>query len=123
MLRYVYIDRIFVNDYLVRQGYAHSSSYPPDVKYQQQLQEAQQDAQKSEKGLWSACSNQNMSNTTPYNKEGCSIKGNISSNGEKIYHMPGQKYYDKTVIDESRGERWFCTEEDAASAGWRKSKI
>jgi len=51
------------------------------------------------------------------------IKGNISfSTGEKIYHMPKQEYYDKTVIDESNGERWFCTEEDAQKAGWRKSK-
>lgn len=56
-------------------------------------------------------------------KDGCLIKGNISSSGEKIYHMPGQRYYDKTKIDESAGERWFCTEDEAVSAGWRKSKV
>jgi endonuclease YncB( thermonuclease family) len=53
----------------------------------------------------------------------CVIKGNISSNGERIYHVPGQRYYDKTQIDESRGERWFCTEQEAVSAGWRKAKV
>ena len=53
----------------------------------------------------------------------CSIKGNISKSGEKIYHMPGQQYYDKTKIDPSKGERWFCTEEEAQAAGWRKSKL
>jgi hypothetical protein len=52
------------------------------------------------------------------------IKGNISYNtGERIYHMPGQKYYDSTVIDESAGERWFRSEEEAQAAGWRKSKV
>lgn len=53
---------------------------------------------------------------------GCQIKGNISSSGERIYHVPGGQYYDRTKIDESKGERWFCTEEDAVAAGWRRSK-
>ena len=51
----------------------------------------------------------------------CDIKGNISMDGVRIYHMPGQEYYDATVIDESYGERWFCTEDEARAAGWRKS--
>lgn len=50
------------------------------------------------------------------------IKGNINSKGEKIYHCPGQRDYKKTVIDESKGERWFATEEEARNAGWRKSQ-
>lgn len=60
---------------------------------------------------------------SPTSKSGCEIKGNISSSGERIYHMPGQRFYDKTVIDESAGEKWFCTEQDAISAGWRKAKL
>lgn len=56
-------------------------------------------------------------------RDGCLIKGNISSSGERIYHMPGQRYYDKTVIDTSKGERWLCTEQEAINAGWRRSKI
>lgn len=52
----------------------------------------------------------------------CLIKGNIStSTKEKIYHMPGGAYYNSTVIDEGRGERWFCKEADAQAAGWRRS--
>ncbi len=53
--------------------------------------------------------------------EGCDIKGNISSKGEKIYHVPGGRWYDKTKIDDADGERWFCTEEEAEKAGWRKA--
>ena len=54
---------------------------------------------------------------------GCNIKGNISSkSGEKIYHMPYQRYYDQTVINPDYGERWFCTEEEAVANGWRKTK-
>lgn len=53
----------------------------------------------------------------------CHIKGNINSEGEKIYHLPADKYYDVTDIDTSVGERWFCNEEDALSAGWRHARI
>lgn len=53
----------------------------------------------------------------------CVIKGNISSSGERIYHVPGQKYYSKTKISPSKGERWFCTEKEAREAGWRKAKV
>lgn len=53
---------------------------------------------------------------------GCDIKGNVSfDTGEKIYHVPGGKYYSKTKIDTSYGERWFCTEQEARDAGWRLS--
>ena len=34
----------------------------------------------------------------------CDIKGNINSEGERIYHVPGQRHYDATRIDEGRGE-------------------
>lgn len=52
----------------------------------------------------------------------CNIKGNISyRTGEKIYHLPGDAYYDRTVIDESKGEEWFCTEDEAIDAGFRRS--
>ncbi|MFD1944264.1 hypothetical protein [Paradevosia shaoguanensis] len=53
----------------------------------------------------------------------CNIKGNVSTKGERIYHMPGQKYYDDTVIQSSHGERWFCSEAEARAAGWRRSKV
>ena len=58
-------------------------------------------------------------NTSPApsnaNHEG-EIKGNINSKGEKIYHVPDGAYYDRTVAEE-----WFKTEEEAISAGYRKS--
>lgn len=52
----------------------------------------------------------------------CRIKGNISRAGELIYHLPGGQYYDRTRIDPARGERWFCTESEARTAGWRRSR-
>jgi len=55
---------------------------------------------------------------------GCNIKGNISYNtGERIYHVPGQQYYNETRISLWKGERWFCSEQEARKAGWRKSRL
>ena len=55
----------------------------------------------------------------PQGASGCLIKGNINSQGDRIYHVPGSPNYDETQIDERRGERWFCTPEEARAAGWR----
>ena len=52
---------------------------------------------------------------------GCVVKGNISVVGERIYHVPGQDYYDQTTISWLKGERWFCSEAAARASGWRKA--
>lgn len=136
LLRYVYVadtpkrSELFVNFELVKQGFAYSYTYPPDVAHQSEFIAAQEEAQEAGRGLWSTCP---LSSPTPLpslsilspsspQSAGCLIKGNIGSTGEKIYHLPGCGSYEKTKIDESRGERWFCSEDDAVSAGWRKAK-
>jgi micrococcal nuclease len=55
LLRYVFLaSGTFVNAELVRQGYAQAISYPPDVKYQDLLIEAQEEARENGRGLWAA---------------------------------------------------------------------
>lgn len=55
-------------------------------------------------------------------RQGCTIKGNISSNGTRIYHKPGQRDYENTRISTQKGERWFCSETEAKAAGWRAAR-
>lgn len=56
LLRYVYLpDGTFVNEVLVRQGYAHAVAYPPDTTQQTLLKSAQQEARENNRGLWSVC--------------------------------------------------------------------
>jgi len=52
---------------------------------------------------------------------GCTIKGNISGNG-RLYHLPGSRGYGATIISTAKGERWFCTEDQALAAGWVKAR-
>lgn len=46
---------LFVNDYLIREGYAQVLTIPPDVKYSEQFLEAQRMAREQKKGLWEMC--------------------------------------------------------------------
>lgn len=129
LLRYVYVGDDFINLELVKQGFAYSYSYPPDIKYQKEIVAAQQEAEKSKSGLWNACPlDASKSATVPKedisqeNTSGdCTIKGNIGTTGEKIYHLVGCGSYAKTTIEENRGEKMFCSEAEAQAAGWRKA--
>ena len=51
----------------------------------------------------------------------CVIKGNVSRNGKRLYHLPGQHSYAQIKMKKRKGERWFCTEEEAQAAGWRRA--
>lgn len=50
--------------------------------------------------------------------ESCLIKGNINDQGKRFYHLPGDKYYDHIRISPQLGERWFCSESEARTAGF-----
>jgi len=62
LLRYIYLPNpdlpnevIFVNEYLIEQGYGKVITYPPDVKYHQLFVQAQRTAQDEANGLWGKC--------------------------------------------------------------------
>ncbi len=60
LLRYIYLPLesgqvLFVNDYLIREGFAKALNYPPDVKYNEQLREAESKAKEFKKGMWGRC--------------------------------------------------------------------
>ena len=55
LLRYVWKDNLFINLYLVKNGFAVSSTYPPDLAYADLINQAEKKAKEERKGLWSAC--------------------------------------------------------------------
>lgn len=60
LLRYVYIfnedgSTVFINDHLVRYGFAKVSTFPPDVKYSEQFLAAEREARENNRGLWNKC--------------------------------------------------------------------
>ncbi|WP_134702948.1 stalk domain-containing protein [Ammoniphilus sp. YIM 78166] len=119
----------FFNAELVAQGYAQIATFPPNVRWVDLFTHLQADAKNAKRGLWG------VTNTPPPPTEDDSqqpspdsglvvspncpdpkIKGNLSSTGEKIYHVPEGQYYERTEAEEM-----FCTEKEAVEAGYRRS--
>ena len=67
-----------------------------------------------------------LSSTPP--DPACPIKGNVNRKGERIYFQPGDRDYDRVVIKDcdhnvcASGKRWFCSDADAETAGWRRAQ-
>lgn len=131
-------DGTSVQEAVVRSGWA--MDWP---LYSNGAYAGQQEAAKAERfGIWAGTfqppwewrAAQRGSNEAPAQKaplvgaspssssEACDIKGNISSKGERIYHVLGQEHYGRTKIFTSKGERWFCSEAEARAAGWRAAR-
>ena len=125
---------------MIRQGYGNEYTYNSNpYKYQNEFKEAAHKAREENKGLWAenTCAGDATKPADipapkpqpapaynpapvpqPQQSQGaCVIKGNVGRNG-KIYHIPGQKYYDKT-----NPEAIFCSEVEAQSAGFRRSRV
>jgi micrococcal nuclease len=55
LLRYVYVDNIFVDDYLVKNGSARVETVKPDVKYESEFVTSEKFAKVNHLGLWGKC--------------------------------------------------------------------
>jgi endonuclease YncB( thermonuclease family) len=130
-----YLNKLDVNGWMVQQGWALDYKQYSGGRYSKEELEAQ----RAKRGIWAgeftkpwewrrAQSSQEVSprdlRPEEHGSQGadCRIKGNVSSRGERIYHVPGGAFYSRTRIDTSKGERWFCSESEARAAGWRRSK-
>lgn len=123
LLRFVYVGDALVNQRLVAEGFATAYTYPPDVSRSGEFLEAQRSALGAKLGLWGGCRELPEPGTVESpSSPACAIKGNVSLSGERIFHAPGCEFYSRTRIDEPAGERWFCSEEEARAAGWRKAE-
>lgn len=52
----------------------------------------------------------------------CTIKGNVNSAGECIYHTKKSRWYAQIKMQISKGTRWFCSVEEAEAAGCRETR-
>ncbi|PLX20876.1 hypothetical protein C0584_03770 [Candidatus Parcubacteria bacterium] len=123
LLRYVYRDDgLFINKWLVENGYAYEYTYLTPYNFQKDFRLAENLAKDMKLGLWADGVCDNTILNLSEQERTCLIKGNISyTSEEKIYHLPDCDDYNKTVVNEAKGEKWFCTEEEALLAGWRKA--
>ncbi|MCM3160191.1 thermonuclease family protein [Metabacillus litoralis] len=131
LLGYVYIDKQMVNKLLLQKGLARVAYvFEPNTKYIDEFNSIQKQAQQNKVGIWSIENyatdegfqttlneEQNEINPNLQVNEECTIKGNINSKGEKIFHTEQSPSYELT-----KPEAMFCTEDEARAAGYRAVK-
>lgn len=127
LLRYAFLNGENINLQAIKLGYAYEYTYDQPYTFQKDFKQAQLEAQESKRGLWSPLTcdgdlNTNVSTPTPQPipNPDCAIKGNVSSSGN-LYHLPSCPDYNKTNISTDSGEQWFCNEQQAIQAGWKKA--
>lgn len=109
-----------INREMVRGGHAWAF-----VKYSTRYQNVEAEARQAKAGIWKgeaepawSYRERRWAAAEPAAPKGCAIKGNVSSSGH-VYHTPWSPWYEKVRINTAKGERWFCSEDEAAKAGFR----
>jgi endonuclease YncB( thermonuclease family) len=117
------VDGAEINRRMVQAGWALAF-----VKYSNRYATDEKGARSSKAGVWAGRFSDpwdwRLEAATAAQKTitgNCTIKGNIARSGKRIYHLSSQEFYERTSIDESKGERWFCSEEEALKSGWRRA--
>jgi len=117
-LAYVYVQEngkeVFVNQALLIEGAGEFFLDTVNLKYQEVLVQAAEEAHEKKKGLWQTCA--------PDKKKGCQIKGNVDRLDKRWYHLSDFRHYDQVVINFEAGDRWFCSEEKAQEAGFERAR-
>ena len=110
-----------LNARLVREGWAWAFR-----RYSSEYIEQEDIARGAGLGIWQANNlpaevfrDQSWQLARELAPDACPIKGSKNAQQERIYVMPWDKDYAKTHISLEKGERWFCDEGEARSAGWR----
>ncbi len=132
LLAYIYVNGESVQEQMIGAGLARVAYvFPPNTRYLDQFEQAEQLAKKSEAGIWQyenystdrgfnadAYGQESTGNSTPtkFDRQNgdCDIKGNINRSGNKIYHLPNDSSYEQT-----NPEEWFCSEQEARDAGFK----
>ena len=111
----VYAPQGYVSETMIGGGYAQ---YLPKQGANPKLKSLGEIARTNKLGIYGAKCSQN---TNPDNPK-CNIKGNINpENNTKLYHLPSCAQYVNTQIQLFKGDQWFCTEKEAAKAGFIKA--
>lgn len=111
-LAYVYVqdeEETFVNEALLLKGAGEFFLDTVNLKRQEALVRAAEEAHEEKQGLWLACGP-------------CQIKGNVDRLDKRWYHLPSFRHYEATEVNLEHGDRWFCSEEEAQAAGFERAR-
>ena len=113
-LALVYINDQLVNEQMILSGWARFTSTASSAS--EKLKTAFQQAKDQKIGIFGSLCYQT---SNPQNSK-CNIKGNVRE-GKKTYFFPGCGNYSNVALELDQGDQWFCSENEAAAAGFTKA--
>jgi len=99
LLRYVYLDSLFINDYLVRNGYAYDWPFGINIKYKEQFSQAEEEAKESRAGLWGDICHPQFATSS-----GGAVGGNSGVADEQENQSEDQNQENSQNQDQNQGE-------------------
>lgn len=114
LISVVFTDEGSVNEAMVRSGHANYRKTGGDMG--QEMLDASEEARAYKRGIHSDRCTQ-IVNTQ---NSDCQIKGN--NRVEKIYFPPNCGNHSQVQVQLWDGDEWFCTEQEAVNAGYRRSQ-
>jgi len=112
ILAYVYVDTKMVNQELLERGAGKYFFDKQTTRFEAELVAAAQQGYESKQGLWGECGDET----------GCVVKGNLDKLDKRWYHLPEMRHYNQVVVNLDKGDRWFCSQEEAVKAGFSKAR-
>lgn len=114
ILAYVFVDKLLINEVMNEEGFAFFIKGKINTENSLLIEQSQEKAKLAKRGVWSSYCQTKI--------DGCSIKGNYRpADNTRIYHTIDCYNYDRITIKPGTSDRWFCSEEEAKKAGFRKS--
>jgi len=101
LVRYIYLDDLFVNEKMVLEGYAEVYPYHPDITLCPQIEEAEQEAKENEKGIWSKKPEQEIQSDCRANTYNCD-DFTTHATAQKIFEACGGTSNDIHQLDRDK---------------------
>jgi micrococcal nuclease len=110
----VFVGNTLVNNEMVKRGLAKFNAGKNSQS--ETIKPSHEGAKREKRGIYSSL----CRSTDP--ETPCTIKGNIRE-GKKYFYPPACSQYKQVIIDKSFGDAWFCSPDDATTAGFLKSPV
>lgn len=110
----VFVGNTLINNEVVKRGLAKFSA--GNNSQTTIVKPSHEEAKHEKRGIYSDLC-RSTDPTTP-----CTIKGNIRD-GKQYYYPPECSQYSQVIVDQSFGDEWFCSPDEATSAGFLKSPV
>lgn len=117
------VELVDLAESMLRHG--HAIALPSALAF---YRKAEREAKSSKVGVWRGefvppsewRAGRRLPTTDDAPMQSCDIKGLVSDKGERVYLVSTDPAYERVNVSEARGERLFCSDDQAEFAGWRR---